>query len=98
MGTGLPDFLREFGLKRGGIVGVGTDPYALELFQRALGILEEGYARTSSNPRLFFEPAGGGLPGTPEDARGGAPPQSLDLPPLAGSASCARDRWLAPWL
>ncbi len=43
VGTGLPEFLREFGLKRAGIVGVGTDPYALELFQRALGILEEGY-------------------------------------------------------
>ena len=43
VGTGLPEFLREFGLKRAGVVRVGTDPYALELFQRALGILEEGY-------------------------------------------------------
>ncbi len=43
VGTGLPDFLREFGLKRAGIVGVGIDPYALELFQRVLGILEGGY-------------------------------------------------------
>ena len=43
VGTSLPDFLREFGLKRGGTVSVGTDPYALELFQRALDILEQGY-------------------------------------------------------
>lgn len=43
VGSGLPDFFGEFGLKRGGVVGVGADPYALELFRRTLDILEEGY-------------------------------------------------------